>query len=327
MNKNIIIVLAGGFLVATLVAILVQASLKGGKDKNADVNQVEVLVAAKDLGVGRDLREGDLRWQVWPETAVFTGAVIRQQGQTPTEAMTGKLLRSLSDGQPLHSSLIAAENMGDFLSANVKKGMRAVGIEVKKDVLADRLIRPGDFVDVMVTYRVNVNSRTNPEAQSYVSRYASETVIENVRILAVDTNDTKAVDEEDEDGKKKKQKSASKAIVTLEVTPNNAEILVLADKMGDISLALRSIGDNTNPKDDKSTTDVGMSRVMTKLADMNGTSSGVRIYNGRQMNEVRARNVERSGDAFELEEDTSPPATIVIDDDTLQRLQELQNEE
>jgi pilus assembly protein CpaB len=180
-------------------------------------------------------------------------------------------------------------------------------------VLADRLIRPGDFVDVLVTYSVRVNTRTNPEAQSLVSRYASETVIENIKILAIDDNETKAVDEEEEGSKKSKKKASKKATVTLEVQSDDAEKLVLADKMGDIGLALRSIGDNSSPQSDKTTTDVSMSRVMTNLSTMNGTSSAVRIYNGSEMKEVQARNVTSDSVDFSVESEPVPNQTIYID--------------
>lgn len=314
MNKNILIVLAGGFLVAILVAVMVQAALTGAKKDVVVDTRLDVLVAAKDLNVGREIRAGDLRWQKWPEDAVFPGAVIRDGEQGPTEAVTGKLLRPLSEGQPVHMNVVVEDDQGDFLSANVSKGMRAVGVSVKAHVLADRLIRPGDFVDVMVTYRVRVNTRTNPEAQSLVNRYASETVIENIRILAIDNNDTKAVDEEEDGSKKKKKKSAKKATVTLEVKSDDAEKLVLADKMGDIGLALRSIGDNSSPETDRTTTDVGMSRVMTNLSSMNGTSSAIRIYSGNAMSEVQARSVAPKGGVdFSVEDAPQPNQTIYID--------------
>lgn len=293
MNKNILIVLAGGFLIAILVAVLVQAALSGSKKEEMDLARIEILVAAKKLSVGREIHGGDLKWQTWPEDALFPGAITRDAGQMPTDAIKGKLLRPLTKGQPVHLNVVVEDDRGDFLSANVRKGMRAVGISVRSYVLADRLIRPGDFVDVIVTYRVRVNTRTNPEAQSLVNRYASETVIENVRVLAVDRNDTKAVDEEEDGGKKKKKKkSKKKAIVTLEVTPDGAEKLALSGKMGSISLSMRSIGDNSDQGTDRITTDVEMSRVMTNLSNMSGTSSSssVRIYEGDQMTEVKGRS-------------------------------------
>lgn len=314
MNKNIFIVLVGGFLVAVLVAVMVQATLSGSKPNEEELERVEILIAAKDLKVGRELRSGDLKWQVWPEDTLFIGAITRNENEQPAEAVTGKILRNLSEGQPVHMSLVAEDDKGDFLSANVLKGMRAVGVSVRSHILADRLFRPGDFVDVMVTYRVRINGRTNPEAKSLVSRYATETVIENVRILAIDNNDTKAIDEEEDGKKKKKKKSSKKASVTLEVTPDAAEQLVLADRMGDIGFALRSIGDNGDQGTDRRTTDVSMSKVLTDLAKMSGGSSAVRIYNGINMQEARARNAEPDQSVdFGVEDAPAVNQTIIIE--------------
>ncbi|MCI5060763.1 MAG: Flp pilus assembly protein CpaB, partial [Alphaproteobacteria bacterium] len=231
MNKNIFIVLAGGFLIAILVAVMVQASL-GGKKKEEDVPRVQVLVAAKNLSVGREIQDGDLEWQDWPEDALFSGAIMRDGEQEVLDVAQGKLLRPLVEGQPVHMNVLVEEDQGDFLSANVEKGMRAVGIQVKSYVVADRLIRPGDYVDVIMTYKIKVNTRNNPQAQSLVNKYASETILEKVRVLAIDTEDTKAVDEIDDGKKKKKKKSKKKAIVTLEVTPEGAEKLLLGTEMG-----------------------------------------------------------------------------------------------
>lgn len=327
MNKNILIVLIGGFVIAILVAVMVQATLSGSK-KDVVVERTQILVASKNLKVGHEIEAGDLKWQTWPADTVFPGALIRDGEQQPTDVVNGKLLRSLVEGQPLHMTLVAEEDRGDFLSANITKGMRAVGISVKSHVLADRLIRPGDFVDVMVTYRVRINTRSNPEAQTLVNRYATETVLENVRVLAIDKNDTKAVDEEEEDGKKSKKSSSKKATLTLEVSSEASEKLVLAERMGEIGLALRSYGDNAPSNDDNTTTDVGMSSVMTNLSSMRKTSSGVRIYNGGQMSEVQARNVKQgSGVNFDVqqnynfdEDQEGPTATVTFGPGALEQI-------
>lgn len=308
MNRNIIIVLAGGFLIAILVAVMVQAALNGSKKEATNDTRLDVLVAAKDLSVGREIRQGDLRWQKWPEDAMFPGAVLRDADQAPTDAIKGKLLRPLSEGQPVHVNVVVEDDKGDFLSANVTKGMRAVGVPVKSHVLADRLFRPGDFVDVIVTYKVTVSSRKNPEVKSLVNKYATETIIENVRVLAIDNNDTKAIDEAETDGKKTKKKTSKNAIVTLEVNAEGAEELLLATRMGTLGLALRSIGDNSSTAADNKTTDVELSRVMTDLAKMTGaTGSGstVRMYSGSRMTEVKPRGgpVEPDDDVnFSVEE-------------------------
>jgi pilus assembly protein CpaB len=320
MNKNILIVLAGGFLIAVLVAVMVQSSLSGSKKQDEKAQKrVEILVAAKDLKTGTEIESGDFKWQKWPEETLFVGAILRDGEQSTSDAVSGKLLRSLVKGQPVHMTLVTEENQGDFLSANVQKGMRAVGISVKSYMLADRLVRPGDFIDVMVTYKVRVNSRKNPEAKSLVNRYATETVIENIRVLAIDKEDTKAIDASEKDSsKKKKSKRSKKATLTLEVTPEGAEKLMLSNSMGRLGIALRSIGDNSTSKDDKTTTDVNMSHVMTELSNMRdggGKAQPVKIYNGSTVSEeyIRERkkddvavnfSVEDGPEKYDFEEDS-----------------------
>lgn len=333
MNKNIVIVLVGGFLISILVALIVQSSLSGKKEAEvAEIKKIEILVAAKDLKTGHEIKSGDLKWQSWPEETVFVGALIRDGDQSPTDVAQGKLLRPLVEGQPVHMTLLSQQDQGDFLSANVQKGMRAVGISVKSHVISDRLFRPGDFVDVMLTYRVRINSRENPDAQSLVNRYATETVIENVRILAIDKEDTKAVDEAEEEGKKTKKKVGKRATVTVEVTPENAEKLMLADAMGELGIMLRSIGDNSMPESDRTTTDVGMSSVLGQLSAMRGTSSGVRIYNGIELQDVRARSTipTGSGSNFNVEssseslEGNMPGVTVTFSPGAMEEIMEME---
>ena len=316
-NRNIIIVLIGGFIVAILVALMVQAALSGGDKEAVPVASTEVLVAAKALPVGHEIKEGDFRWQAWPEEALFPGAIKRDGEQSTMDAISGKTLRSLAAGQPVHKNVFTEEDKGAFLSANVDKGMRAVGISVKSYTLADRLIRPGDYIDVLLTYRVRVNTRNNPDAQSVVNRYATETIIENVRVLAIDKDDIKAVDEAEESGGKssKSKKSSKTATLTLEVTPKQAEALLLSLEMGDIGLALRSIGDQGEAADGQTTTDVSMSKVLTKLSQMQKSSSGVRVYSGNRLQEVEARNEQPSeGVTFDVQQSPENQRPIIIND-------------
>lgn len=288
MNKNIIIVLAGGFLIAVLVAVVVQFSLKGGKKSSDDGNsaKVQVLVAARDLSIGRELSDGDTKWQEWPEASVFEGAILRQDNQSTGDTAKGRVIQAISKGQPIHPGLLVGETKANFIAAKLKEGMRAVGIPVKAHNIAGGFIGPGDYVDVLVTYKVTPQDKENPDVQEIVSKQASETVIENVRVLAADQQ---AIRDED--------KAKVARTVTLEVDSRGAERLVLAAKMGEITLALRGIGDNTLKADTGLTTDVNMSKVLKGVVKAQNGDSGndagsVRVYNGDQMGTMSVRQPE-----------------------------------
>lgn len=285
MNKNVLIVLAGGFLIAILVAILVQASLgEKKKEQQKASNKVEIIVAAKNLATGRELAEGDLKWQAWPEDSVFAGAIVRQDKQKISEAASGRMLQSLAAGQPLHPGMIAGKGKGNFLAVTLKPGMRAIAISVKAQTMAGGFVGPGDRVDVIVTYKIKVRDKDNPAVQSMIDQYATETVLENVRVLAADQ---KAIREE--------EKAKVARTVTLEVSSAEAEKLALAQEMGDLKLSLRGIGDEEQVRQENITTDVEMSRVLQDLARVQGANGGnsgiVRVYNGQNVINVPVRPV------------------------------------
>ena len=86
MNKNILIVLGGGFLVALLVAIIVQASFSNKKE-----GMVEILVASKAVTTGDTVSDTNFKWQEWPEASVVPGAVVRKKSEKITDVAKGRL--------------------------------------------------------------------------------------------------------------------------------------------------------------------------------------------------------------------------------------------
>jgi len=282
MNKNVLIVLAGGFLVAVLVAVLVNASLNGGSAPADSGEQVEVLVASKDLRIGHEIKSSDLKWQSWPQNALFPGAIKREEQESIDDVVSGKLNQSLSEGQPVLQGYLVQETENNFMAATLGEGMRAVGVSVKAETMAGGFIGPGDFVDVILTHSVRVRDRENPQVAATVSNHASETLLERVRVLAVDQTSRR-----DED------KAKVARTVTLEVDAAGAEKLALASEMGDITLALRSLGDTKYVADQNVTTDVKVSKILQKLSRIEGSQGGasgiVRVYNGDEVMNVPVR--------------------------------------
>ena len=131
---------------------------------------------------------------------------------------------------------------GDNLAAVLGKGMRAVSIDVDDSQMVSGFVGPGDFVDIIMTYTFNESvsealDSEDPDIVNYIAenvdRRAAEVVLENVKVLAVDQRS-----QPDEENRVRTGRT-----VTLEVTRKGAEIIVLADAVGSLSLALRGIGD------------------------------------------------------------------------------------
>jgi pilus assembly protein CpaB len=115
-----------------------------------------------------------------------------------------------------------------FLAAVLPKGKRAITIPISEVAALSGLVLPGDRVDLILTYSV--------DAEAAAIR-ASETVLTNIRVLALDQR-LGPVQPSEED-----KKSPVAETATLEVTPEQAEMLTLAQTLGSLSLVLNSVRD------------------------------------------------------------------------------------
>ncbi len=285
MNKNLLIILAGGFLVVILLVVLMSSMMGGKEDPKpvAAIKKTEILVAARDIKLGKDLTEADLKWQVWPEEALFKGAIKRKDDQSVLDAASGKVLFTLGAGQPVHPDMLAGDGKGNFLAVTLREGMRAVAISVKARSMVGGFVGPGDYVDVILTHKVRVRNRDDAEVASMINRYASETILENVRVLAIDQT-----------AKREEDKAKVARTITLEVAPNDAQKLALVSEMGDLTLSLRGIGDDTKSTKRTLTTDSKTSKVLKDLAriENGGSANMIRIYNGDAVENITVRQIE-----------------------------------
>jgi pilus assembly protein CpaB len=195
------------------------------------VKMSDVLVAAGDLPMGHTLRASDLRWQSWPADSVPAGYIIRSQDPGALEQTAGSIARSsLFGGEPIRREKLIKSDGSGFMAALLPSGMRAVAISIdnRGATSAGGFILPNDRVDVLRTYRDEEASRS---AGGEV--HLTETILTNVRVLAI--------------GQNIQERSAEKAVTgetaTLELTPAQAEAVTLAQKVGQLSLALRSVAD------------------------------------------------------------------------------------
>lgn len=216
-------------------------------------NYREVLVAAQNLPTGSFIRPDSVRWQRWPQGRLPDTYVVREQRDL--DAMVGAVVRrGIAQGEPLTDGAVVKPGDRGFLAAVLQPGMRAVSVPINDASGNAGLIFPGDRVDLIVTQTVVDDDRGT-------RRLASETVLENLRVLAMG----RRVD--DEPGV---LPDARLTTTTLEVTPQQAEIVALVTELGRLALSLRSLAqpdevaeldDGATPDLDRLTWDHDVSRV------------------------------------------------------------------
>lgn len=192
----------------------------------------QVLVASKDVGVGGDIGSA-VRWQEWPAQAVTGGYILRSKEPEAIKHLKGSTARlAILAGEPIRREKLIAPGQS-FMSSILPKGMRAVATQISADTSAGGFILPNDYVDVIMTRRVPNASKSGGTS------YDTETILKNIRVLAID----QTIQEDDKGNKVKVGQTA-----TLELTPEQAEIITVAQQMADrLTLALRSIKDAQDP--------------------------------------------------------------------------------
>jgi pilus assembly protein CpaB len=190
------------------------------------VPKIEVLVAASDLPLGQAVKAEHLRWQAWPEESA---APLIKKSDSPAAAdeLAGWIVRNpILAGEPVRREKLV-KGSGGYMSAILPSGMRAVAISIdnRGATSAGGFILPNDRVDVIST--------TQLESDSGSGSASSEIILTNIRVLAI--------------GQTVQERNGEKVVTgetaTLELTPAQSEMVVLAQKVGQLSLALRSIAD------------------------------------------------------------------------------------
>lgn len=224
----------------------VAALLAGRSDKPpevkpepiAKVETVDVLVARSDIPMGQSLSPGDVQWQTWPASASSGNFIRKNNRPQAIEDLSGLIARvPFVAGEPIREAKLVNAKGSGFMAAILPTGMRAVSTQISPETGAGGFILPNDHVDVILTRRDNADKSGGGDART------SETVLNNIRVLAIDQN----VEE------KNGQKVVVGKTATLELSPGQAETLVLSQQLGTLSLALRSVTDASRkdmPDDD-----------------------------------------------------------------------------
>ena len=195
------------------------------------VDTEEVLVAKRELPMGTLVTEQDIGWVTWPRAALGAGMLKQSESPNVVNDLKGSVSRmSFFQGEPIRrEKLVKGPNSG-FMSAILPSGMRAVAINIdtQGSTTAGGFILPNDRVDVLRTFRDEEAAKAGGG-----DAYQTETLLSNVRVLAI--------------GQNVQEKNGERVVVgsnaTLEVDPRQAETIILAQRVGQLSLSLRSLLD------------------------------------------------------------------------------------
>ncbi|WP_298464499.1 Flp pilus assembly protein CpaB [uncultured Erythrobacter sp.] len=233
MDRKKLVLLIGALIIAVGTAFAARTMFAGSAAPEAEAAPVgpKVLVAQRALPAGTIITADAMGYQQWPEELVQDAYFI--DGESDINQLLGTVVRHpITAGEPVTQGSLVSPGDRGFLAAALSPGMRAVTVPVSARTGVGGFIFPGDRVDLVLTQTIKA-------AELGKDFQGSETILNNLRVLATDQSTEQATDPQT-------GKTIVRAFrtVTLEVTPKYAEKVSAAQSMGTLSLVLRSLADN-----------------------------------------------------------------------------------
>jgi pilus assembly protein CpaB len=183
-----------------------------------------VVVAASDLSLGSELKNDDLKVMQFPKGQAPEGTFAR-----PEEVIGRGLIVNVVRNEPILGAKLASKEAGAGLPPIIPAGQRAVSVRVNEVIGVAGYVLPGTRVDVLATASPTSNQ----------SDMITKVVLQNIQVLTAGTR----MEQDDKEGK-----PVQVTVVTMAVTPEQAEKLALASTEGKIQLALRNPLDTSTPE-------------------------------------------------------------------------------
>ena len=225
MNRGVrtALVLVIALVMATLASYGLYLAVQELPIREVEVNSVPVVVATQDLPVGTMLTTDHVRIAQWPASNPIQGAFA----EVDTVKERG-LIASVVMNEPITQTKLASREAGAGLPPSIPLGMRAISVKVNEVIGVAGFVVPGTRIDVVATVR----RPGDPDSMSKV-------VVSNVQVLTAGTRyDLETA---------RSGEPMPSTVVTLMVTPEEAERIALASIEGQLVLTLR------NPLDTKPT--------------------------------------------------------------------------
>ncbi|MQA28840.1 MAG: Flp pilus assembly protein CpaB [Luteitalea sp.] len=230
MNRNTrtTVVVTVAVAVAALASFGVYRAIQQMPVRQVEVRSLYQVVAATEMAMGTMVTRDHVKLVAWPASSPVS------KGFTTIESVVNRgLIDSVAENEPLTETKLASVEAGAGLPPSITEGMRAVSVKVNEVVGVAGFVVPGTHVDVMVTLR-------RDDAKDSMTRV----VVSDVEVL---TAGTRFDQEKARDGQ-----PIPTTVVTLLVTPSDAERIALAASEGEVMLTLR------NPMDRKPTETTGV---------------------------------------------------------------------
>lgn len=234
--RNVLIAVGGIALLAGLMLAIFWFSRSPATPGATGQVQVPpgILVAARPLAAGALLQPMDMTWTQAAAIAVPVGGIVRSPA-TENEFLGAVTRRGFAAGEALvESALVKSADRG-FLAAVLTPGTRAVSIAVDAPQSVAGLVLPGDRVDLILTQSFGTEA-TDPGRKS-----VGETVLRNIRVIAVDQWLLTIAKPAAKDQRVGTTNSPIPGTVTLEMTDPQAERALVAVQLGKVQLAVRAL--------------------------------------------------------------------------------------
>lgn len=224
---------------AVLAARVYVGSVQPVTASAADRGYVPVVVASQPLTRGFKLQPTVLKLTRYPADAVPLGAFRSVAEASSAQGGARIVLKDIASNEPILADRVSGPGGRMNLSGSLGPGMRAVSLRANDVAGVGGFVLPGDRVDVLLTRTQDGNDQNTSLTQ---------VLAQNVRVVGVDQSDNQAAD-----------KPVVVKAITVEVSPDEAQAITLAQSVGAVSLALRQISDQA-PLTRQETTMADLSR-------------------------------------------------------------------
>ncbi len=229
--KRQTLIAIGVAVILGLVAVFLANSYLTGRERQLAKAEpqglVRVAVASQPFAFGDEITAEKVKFVAYPQSSLPPGA-HRSMAELLPQGKRRVALRPILVNQPLLASDLSGEN-GASIAALLPDGMRATTVRINDVSGVAGFVKPNDTVDVLIT-----REAIGPDGVQ-TGQQVTDVLLQNVRVIAMGASVNA-----------NNQKPSSTRSTTLEVTPVDAQKLVLGQQLGSLSLVLRKPGEEQN---------------------------------------------------------------------------------